>query len=166
MGLIGTLDATPDALSVWDATETVTAASTQASAIIDLGPAWAQSGMGSGELLCARFSFSTLSTTANDMVIVNVQGGNDATFATGDVYNLGTLAVGAVTITNTNIGVSQTVDRGRGDYLLPFYNVGIQGDVSASPSTQKMQACRYVRIQTKTIGASSGCTFSVRIQKL
>lgn len=166
MGLIGSLDSTPDALSVWDATETVGANATKASDIIDLGPAWAQAGQASGELLCARFSFTAVSTAPGDMAIVNVQGGNDAAFSGGDVYNLGTLAVGAAAIINTNIGVAQTVERSRGEYVLPFFNVGIQGDFAASPSTQKMQACRYVRIQTKTIGGTSGVTFSLRIEKL
>lgn len=167
MGLIGTLDSTPDTLAVWDAAETVASATAQAGAIIDLGPSYAQTGSASGELLRARFNFTTVSLTAGDMVLVSVQGGNNATFASGDVYNLGTLAIGAKDIIATNIGVNQTVDRGRGEYLLPFYNVGIEGDAGASPSTQKFQACRYLRVQAKTIGgAGSGTVYTVRIEKI
>lgn len=163
MGLIGSLDSTPDTANVWDSSESVGNATTAASTAFDLGPSTATNldRNPHGELLMARFTFTTCSVAVGDMVIVNVQGSNTSGFS-GDVYNLGSLAVGAAVITNTTIGVTQTQDRGRGMYVLPFYNIGIHGDDAA----QQQQACRYVRIQTKTIGATSACVFSVRIEKL
>ena len=109
----------------------------------------------------ARLTFTTCSVADTDYVIVNVQGSNSPTFS-GDVYNLGTLVVGDAALTASNIGITQTQDRGRGAYVLPFYNIGIHGDDAA----QQQQACRYVRIQTKTVGATSACVFAVRIEKL
>jgi hypothetical protein len=58
--------------------------------------------------------------------------------------------------------VVSTQDRGVGAYVLPFYNVGLY----TSAAGQQQQACRYVRVQTKTIGGSSACVFSVRIEKI
>lgn len=168
MGLIGTLDTTPDALLVWDASEILTNNATKDSSVFDLGQTYVgnldqQKG---GDLYCARFSFTTCSTAVGDMVIVNVQGCNVADFSSGALYNLGTLVVGAGAIIQTNIGVGNTSGRGRGEYLLPFFNIGLDGDALAVPPTNAQQVCRFVRIQTKTIGAGSACEFSVRIQKL
>lgn len=170
MGLIGTLDRTPDASLVWDSAESVGNNATLNSTVFDLGPSYAVDldQMKGGELLQARFKFTTCSTTIGDMVVVNVQGCNVADFSTGSptLFNLGTLVVGAPAIITTNIGVSASNGRGRGEYVLPFYNIGIDGDADAASPTNKQQVCRYVRIQTKTIGASSACAFSVRIEKL
>lgn len=163
MGLIGSLDRTPDTATVWDSSESVGNATTAASSVFDIGPSTATdlNRNPHGELLQARFTFTTCSVAIGDFVMVHVQGCNKADFST-DVYNLGTLAVGAAAITNTTIGVLQTQNRGRGAYVLPFYNIGIHGD----DADQQQQACRYVRIQTKTTGTTSACVFSVRIEKL
>jgi hypothetical protein len=170
MGLIGTLDTTPDASLVWDSSEVVSNNATKDSSVFDLGQSYLSNldQRKGGELFCARFSFTTCSTATGDMVIVNVQGCNVADFSTGspNLYNLGTLVVGAGAIIQTNIGVGNSNGRGRGDYVLPFYNIGLDGDALAASPTNTQQACRYVRIQTKTIGATSACEFSVRIQKL
>lgn len=167
MGLIGSLDRTPDALTAWDTSESVGNNATASSSAFDLGPSTASNNDRNphGELCQARFSFTTCSTTVGDMVVVSVQGSNSSDFST-DVFNLGSLAVGATTIVTTNLGITQTTARGRGEYLLPFYNIGLIGDTSGTSTAQSQQACRYVRIQTKTIGASSACVFSVRIEKL
>jgi len=163
MGLIGSLDRTLDAATVWDSSESVTNNSTGASSAFEVGPSSGANldGAKHGELFQARFTFTTCSVAANDMVIVNVQGSNVDTFS-GDVYNLGTLAVGAAVITNTNLGVVSTQNRGVGEYVLPFYNIGL----CTTAAGQQQQACRFVRIQTKTSGASSACAFSVRIEKI
>jgi hypothetical protein len=163
MGLIGSLDRTLDAATVWDSSESVSNATTGASSAFEVGPSSGSNldGAKHGELFQARFTFTTCSTVLGDMVVVSVQGSNVADFS-GDVYNLGSLAVGAAVITNTNLGVVSTQDRGVGAYVLPFYNVGLY----TSAAGQQQQACRYVRVQTKTIGGSSACVFSVRIEKI
>lgn len=170
MGLIGTLDRTHDALTVLDASESVGNNATQNSSVFDLGPSYAANldQMKGGELLQARFKFTTCSTAAGDMVIVSIQGCNVADFSTGSptLFNLGTLIVGAEAVIQSNIGVTASNGRGRGEYVLPFYNIGLDGDADAASPTNKQQVCRYIRIQTKTIGATSACVFSARIEKL
>jgi hypothetical protein len=164
MGLIGSLDRTLDAATVWDSSESVTNNSTGASSAFEVGPSSGANldGAKHGELFQARFTFTTCSVATNDMVVLNVQGSNVADFSE-DVYNLGSLAVGAAVITNTNIGVVSTQNRGVGVYVLPFYNIGL---FTTTLTGQQQQACRFVRIQTKTIGATSACAFSVRIEKI
>jgi hypothetical protein len=163
MGLIGSLDRTLDAATVWDSSESVTNNSTGASSAFEVGPSSGATlnGAKHGELFQARFTFTTCSVATGDMVVVSVQGSNIADFSE-DVYNLGSLAVGAAVITNTNIGVVSTQNRGVGDYVLPFYNIGLY----TTAAGQQQQACRFVRIQTKTIGTTSACVFSVRIEKI
>ena len=164
MGLIGSLDSTLDAALVWDATESVGNGTTGASSAFEVGPSTGANNDGAkhGELLQARFTFTTCSVAAGDVVCVSVQGSNSSDFS-GDVYNLGTIAVGDALDTNTRVGVVSTQNRGVGTYVLPFYNIGIFTTVSGG---LQQQACRYVRIQTKTHGATSACVFSVRIEKL
>lgn len=161
MGLIGSFDRTHDTLTVWDSSESVGNATTQNSDVFDLGANY--TGSKFAELCQARFRFTTCSMAVGDCVIVNIQGANASDFS-GTVYNLGTLAVGAPAIITTTLGVTASNGRGRGEYVLPFYTAGIDGDQVAEAGNQ--QSCRYIRIQTKTIGATSACVFSVRIEKL
>lgn len=180
MGLIASLDRTPDASAVWDTTETLGAAATSNSSVYDLGPKIAQNvdetdadyatrvqtymqGRQNGELLQLRLVVTTCDTaTATSLALVSVQGANKADFS-GTVWNLGTIVLGHTTQIASSIGVTSTASRGTGEYVLPFYSQGID---SGSATYLPGQQVRYVRLQSKTVGASSSLVFSARIEKL
>lgn len=177
MGLIGTLDRTPDAAAVWDASETLGANATANSSAYDLGPNLARfdgesdanyrtrlvdymQGRQQGELLQLRLSVSACDTaTATSIAFVSVQGSNRDDFG-GTVWNLGTIVLGHLTQIASTVGVTATASRGIGEYVLPFYSAAM--DAGSVP----YQQVRYIRLQSKTSGLSSSLTFSARIEKL
>ena len=177
MGLIASLDRTPDALAVWDASETLAANATANSSAYDIGPDLARltgesdadyrtrlqaymKGRQNGELLQLRLNVTACDiATATSIAFVSVQGSNTDNFS-GDVWNLGTIVLGNLTQTATTVGVTGTASRGIGEYVLPFYSAAMDS------GTIPYQQVRYVRLQSKTTGASSSLTFSARIEKL
>lgn len=177
MGLIASLDRTHDAAAVWDAAETLAANATANSSVYDIGPDLARltgetdgdyrtrlqaymKGRQNGELLQLRLTVTACDiATATSIAFVSVQGSNTDNFS-GDVWNLGTIVLGHLTQIASTVGVTGTASRGVGEYVLPFYSAAM--DSGTIPNQQ----VRYVRLQSKTSGASSSLTFSARIEKL
>lgn len=177
MGLIASLDRTPDAAAVWDASETLGANATANSSGYDIGPDLARltgeadadyrtrvqaymKGRQNGELLQLRLNVTACEVaTATSIAFVSVQGSNTDNFS-GDVWNLGTIVLGHLTQIASTVGVTATSSRGIGEYVLPFYSAAMDA------GTVPYQQVRYVRLQSKTSGASSSLTFSARIEKL
>lgn len=177
MGLIASLDRTPDALAVWDASETLAANATANSSAYDIGPDLARfagesdadyrtrlvtymQGRQNGELLQLRLNVTACEVaTATSIAFVSVQGSNRDDFG-GSVWNLGTIVLGNSTQVGTTVGVTGTSARGIGEYVLPFYSAAM--DAGTVPNQQ----VRYIRLQSKTSGPSSSLTFSARIEKI
>lgn len=176
MGLIASLDRTHDAAAVWDASETLGANATANSSVYDLGPNLARfdgeadadyrtrlvaymQGRQQGELLQLRLSVSACDVAASSIAFVSVQGSNRDDFG-GTVWNLGTIVLGDTAQVASTVGVTGTADRGIGEYVLPFYSAAM--DAGSVP----YQQVRYIRLQSKTSGATSSLTFSARIEKL
>lgn len=177
MGLIASLDRTPDAATVWDASQTLAANATANSSAYDIGPDLARyvgeadagyrtrvqaymKGRQNGELLQLRLNVTACEiATATSIAFVSVQGSNTDDFS-GDVWNLGTIVLGHLTQIASTVGVTATASRGIGEYVLPFYSAAMDS------GTVPYQQVRYVRLQSKTSGASSSLTFSARIEKL
>lgn len=176
MGLIASLDRTPDAAAVWDASETLAANATANSSAYDIGPDLARltgetdadyrtrlvaymQGRQNGELLQLRLNVTACDVAAGSIAFVSVQGSNRDDFG-GTVWNLGTIVLGDTAQVGTTVGVTGTADRGIGEYVLPFYSAAM--DAGSIP----YQQVRYIRLQSKTTGATSSLTFSARIEKL
>lgn len=177
MGLIGTLDRTHDTANVWDAAETLGANATSNSSVYDIGPDLARltgeadaayrtrvegymKNRQNGEMLQLFLNVTTCDVaTATSIAFVSVQGSNTDNFS-GDVWNLGTIVLGHLTQIASTVGVTATASRGTGEYVLPFYSAAMDS------GTVPYQQVRYVRLQSKTSGASSSLVFSARIEKI
>lgn len=177
MGLIASLDRTPDAAAAWGTTQTLGANATANSSAYDIGPDLARrageadaayrtrveeymQGRQNGELLQLRLNVTTCDVaTATSIAFVSVQGSNKDDFS-GNVWNLGTIVLGHLTQIASTVGVTATASRGTGEYVLPFYSAAMDS------GTIPYQQVRYVRLQSKTSGASSSLVFSARIEKL
>lgn len=176
MGLIASLDRTHDAAAVWDASETLAANATANSSVYDIGPDLARfageadadyrtrlvaymQGRQSAELLQLRLIVTACDVAASSIAFVSVQGSNRDDFG-GSVWNLGTIVLGNAAQATSTVGITSTAARGVGEYVLPFYSVA--QDAGSVP----FQQVRYLRLQSKTTGATSALTFSARIEKL
>lgn len=188
MGISST-DYTYDTANTWDATESLAANATSNSLVLDIGPQIPRlnaeetdgnyrtrvvgllQGIQKAELLQLRAIVTTCETaTATSIAYINIQGSNTDDFS-GNVYNIATLVLGHTTAIAGAVGVTGTSSRGVGEYVLPFYaqaqcETGINAAGAAISGAVPSLACRYLRIQSKTVGASSSLAFSARIEKI
>jgi hypothetical protein len=150
MALPGDFDGTQDASLFITGLHTVGAATTgnsSASASFNLGDAPCD--------FTVQLIVSSVSTATGDCAILTIQGSTTSDFSAGN-HILGVTAFGATAIINTQIGAGISAVRGTGSYAIRCSNVAFND--TASPVN-----CPYVRIQVKTVGATSGITYAARL---
>ena len=151
MSIPGDYDGTLDSLLVINSTaHTVGSATTSNGSTLTL-PAVA------GEYTL-HIEVTACSTAVGDCAILNVNGSTSSTFASGN-HLLASYAFGAAAIIGTQIGGTNTGPRGTGSYSYRFSNVAF--DNTAAPVVLP-----YIRIQVKTVGVSSGVTYTASLTQV
>lgn len=102
-----------------------------------------------------NLNVTAVSVASGDCAIITVQGSTTPDFSGGN-HILGMTAFGHQTIIGTQTGAGLSAARGVGAYALRCSNVAFND--TASPVN-----CPYVRTQVKTVGGSSGITYSASV---
>lgn len=152
MGLKNVLDGTADGALVLDASEILGANATSSSTGFDLGSTEP-----------ARFRVrivvvSAETATATSAYIINVQGATSSDFLTNACSLGGSLILGNATAVTSNFFVQCSNARGAGEYVIDCTNQGLD-------LTLGQYGCRYIRLQTKSIGASAALVFAASIER-
>lgn len=90
-----------------------------------------------------------IGTAATDYTVVSIMGSTTGDFSSG-VYVLGHLILGDGALIGTTFGAAPSADRGFGHYAIRLNNSVPNGLESSNPIV-----CRYIRVTSKTVGASS-----------
>lgn len=88
-------------------------------------------------------------TAATDYTVVSIMGSTTADFSSGN-YVLGHFIVGDGALIGTTFGGAPSADRGVGHYAIRCQNTVPNGLESSDPIV-----CRYIRLVSKTVGATS-----------